>query len=96
MRILTLQYQQQMLELNKIYCIDVLECLKKLDDSSIDLIITSPPYNKIGLSGIQKGKKWNKTIDYNGDRENDNMDEEEYQQWQLDILNELFRVLKDD
>ena len=24
------------------------------------------------------------------------MDEDEYQQWQLDILNELFRVLKND
>ena len=27
-----------MLELNKIYCIDVLEGLKNLDDASIDLI----------------------------------------------------------
>ena len=85
-----------MLELNKIYCIDVLEGLKKIDDISIDLIITSPPYNKIGLNGIQKGKKWNKTIDYDGDPQNDNMDENEYQKWQLDILNELFRVLKED
>ena len=85
-----------MLELNKIYCIDVLEGLKKIDDKSIDLIITSPPYNKIGLNGIQKGKKWNKTIDYDGDPQNDNMDENEYQKWQLDILNELFRVLKED
>ena len=78
MSIITYNNITIMLELNKIYCIDVLEGLKKLDDASIDLIITSPPYNKIGLSGIQKGKKWNKTIDYNGDRENDNMDEEEY------------------
>ena len=39
-----------MLELNKIYCIDVLEGLKNIDDNSIDLIITSPPYNKIGLN----------------------------------------------
>ena len=38
-----------MLELNKIYCIDVLEGLKQLDDESIDLIITSPPYNKNGV-----------------------------------------------
>ena len=85
-----------MLELNKIYCIDVLEGLKKIDDKSIDLIITSPPYNKIGLNGIQKGKKWNKTIDYDGDPQNDNMNEDEYEKWQLDILNELFRVLKED
>ena len=85
-----------MLELNKIYCIDVLEGLKKIDDKSIDLIITSPPYNKIGLNGIQKGKKWNNTIDYDGDPQNDNMNEDEYEKWQLDILNELFRVLKED
>ena len=85
-----------MLELNKIYCIDVLEGLKKLDDASIDLIITSPPYNKIGLSGIQKGKKWNKTIDYNDDPNNDNMNEQDYQDWQIEVLNECFRVLKKD
>jgi site-specific DNA-methyltransferase (adenine-specific) len=34
-----------MLELNKIYNMDCLEGLKLLDDNSIDLIITSPPYN---------------------------------------------------
>jgi len=32
-------------ELNKIYCMDALEGLKKLPESSIDLIITDPPYN---------------------------------------------------
>ena len=85
-----------MLELNKIYCIDVLDGLKQLDDNSIDLIITSPPYNKTGLNGIQKGKKWNKTIDYNDDPNNDNMEEGEYQKWQIDILNECFRILKED
>ena len=34
-----------MLELNKIYNEDCLEGLKQLDDNSVDLIITSPPYN---------------------------------------------------
>ena len=67
-----------------------------IEDNSIDLIITSPPYNK-GINGKNnKGEKWNKTIDYDGDIENDNMIEEEYQQWQIDILNECFRVLKND
>lgn len=32
------------MEINKIYCIDVLGGLKKLDNNSVDLIITSPPY----------------------------------------------------
>lgn len=43
-----------MLELDKIYCCDVLEGLKQLDDNSIDLIITSPPYNKKGFNGGQE------------------------------------------
>ena len=83
-----------MLELNKIYCIDVLEGLKQLDDESIDLIITSPPYNKMGLNGNQKGVKWVGTIDYGNDKNIDNKPEEEYQKWQIEILNECFRVLK--
>ncbi|MHA2011206.1 MAG: DNA-methyltransferase [Candidatus Helarchaeota archaeon] len=33
-----------MLEINKIYCTDCLEGLRKLDDNSVDCIITSPPY----------------------------------------------------
>ncbi len=85
-----------MLELNKIYQIDVLEGLKLLDDESIDLIITSPPYNKMGLNGKQKGKKWYGTIDYGGDENIDNKPEDEYQKWQIQILNECFRILKKD
>jgi len=74
-----------MLELNKIYNIDVLEGLKKLDDESIDLIITSPPYN-LG-NNHHTGTKNHKSYE-------DNMDEEDYQKWQIEILNECFRVLK--
>ena len=88
-----------MLETNRIYNIDVMDGLKLLDDNSIDLIITSPPYNKAGFNGIAKRTKhciWNKTIDYGGDINVDNMNEEDYEQWQIDILNECFRVLKND
>lgn len=73
--------------LNKIHNIDVLEGLKLLDDNSIDCIITSPPYNKLGLS-----KNKNRTIDY--DEYGDDMDESLYQEWQINILNECNRVLK--
>ena len=34
-----------MLELNKIYNMDCHEGLKLIDDESIDIILTSPPYN---------------------------------------------------
>lgn len=76
--------------------IDALEGLKQLEDESIDIIITSPPYNKAGLNGICKGAKWNKTIDYGGDINIDNRPEDKYQEWQIDILNECYRVLKKD
>lgn len=34
-----------MLQLNKLYCEDCLEGMKRIPDGSIDLVITSPPYN---------------------------------------------------
>lgn len=89
-----------MLELNKIYKIDCIEGLKSLDDESVDLIITSPPYNKAGFNGVHKRSEkydiWNKTIDYGGDVNVDNMPEDEYEEWQVKFLNECFRVLKKD
>lgn len=36
-----------MLELNNIYNCDCLDGLKKLDDNSIDLVVTSPPYDTL-------------------------------------------------
>ena len=87
-----------MLKSNEIYCIDVLEGLKNLDNDSIDVIITSPPYNKKGLNGSKNrpNQKWKSTIDYGGDENVDNMPEEKYEEWQIEILNECYRVLKED
>lgn len=72
---------------NKIHNIDVLKGLSMLEDNSIDTIITSPPYNKYGLS-----KFGHRKIDY--DVYSDDMKEEDYQQWQINIMNECHRVLK--
>lgn len=85
-----------MLELNKVHNMDVLEGLRQIDDNSIDIIITSPPYNKAGLNGKSKSERWNKTIDYGGDFNIDNKPEDVYQDWQLEILKECYRVLKKD
>lgn len=74
---------------------DCLDKLKELDDNSIDLVVTSPPYNKKGLSGKKKvgNNIWNKfNIDYN--EYGDDMKEEKYQLWMIDVLNELYRVIK--
>lgn len=34
-------------ELNKVYCMDCVEGMAKIPDNSIDLMVTSPPYDKI-------------------------------------------------
>lgn len=59
---------------------DCLESLKEILDKSIDVIVTSPPYN-IGL-------KYNKY--------KDKKPREQYLEWIYDIFVELKRVLKDD
>lgn len=64
---------------------DCLEVLKTIENESIDIVFTSPPYN-LG-NGHHTGGKRHKAY-------NDNMPEIEYQQWQMNILNECFRVLK--
>jgi len=48
--------------LNTIQCIDCVEGLKQLPDKSIDLIVTSPPYNLKNSTGNGmkdgRGGKW--------------------------------------
>ena len=47
----------QNMEKNKIYQTDCIEGLKKLPDNSVDLIITSPPYEDISGAGYNGAKK---------------------------------------
>ena len=68
-----------MLELDRIYCMDCLEGMKQIENKSIDLVVTSPPYN-IG-------------IDYNG--YNDELDWEEYKVFIKRVLTSTTRILKD-
>jgi site-specific DNA-methyltransferase (adenine-specific) len=59
-----------------------------LPDNSVQCIVTSPPYNKLGL---HEGHHKVGQIVY--DTYDDNMEEEQYQKWQCDLLNEINRVL---
>jgi len=81
-------------ELNKIYCMDCLEGLKKIPDNSVDLVVTSPPYNK-GSADRKIGKtdSWKKANIGYGDFK-DNLPERKYQEWQKNVLKECIRVLK--
>lgn len=85
------------MELNKIYNEDCLATLDKMADNSIDLIITSPPYNKNAYA-TDKGsdKSWSslrgRQIPY--DKYDDDMPQIEYEQWQKKVITECIRVLK--
>ncbi len=68
------------MELNKIYNEDCIDGMKKIPTCSIDLIVTSPPYN----------------IGVNYENYNDNKDWDDYLLWTEEWLIECFRILKDD
>lgn len=88
--------------LGKVLNEDCLQTMANLDDNSVDLIITSPPYNKAGYEGFirkrHEGDNWSKgrNIEYGDDALNDFMDESDYQKQQIDVLNEMHRILKLD
>ncbi len=88
---------------NKFICGDSLQMMKQIPDESIDLIVTSPPYNiknssGNGLSTIgTKNSKWARAALSEGyDNYNDNILHEEYVKWQRECLTEMFRIIPED
>jgi modification methylase len=74
--------------INEIWNGDVLEVLSKISDDTFDMGVTSPPYNKKkNKSGILV-----KDIDYSDI--DDSLDEDVYQNQQIEILNQLYRTIK--
>ena len=84
-----------MLELNQIYNMDCLEGLKQLDDESIDLFITDPPYklNKTTGSSTSSSKadRWQGNLKA-GDKTANIVNVIKFSEW----LPEVFRVLKEN
>lgn len=66
---------------------DCLDCLKSLPDNTIDVTMTSPPYNKKEAGAIIVKK-----VIYN--KYKDAKPESEYQQWQVEVLNALYEKTK--
>lgn len=82
---------------------DSLEVMKTFPDESIDLVVTSPPYNlnirKTTNSKTTNWKgKWNnsKLASTGYDSHDDKMPEKDYILWQNNILKEAYRLLKPD
>lgn len=84
-----------MLELNKIYCMDCLEGMKSIPDDTVDLIVTSPPYNNFRNRRTQKNREdyWKRTNIVYKDF-SDKMSDEDYMDWQIACINEMVRIIK--
>jgi modification methylase len=75
--------------LNEIYVGEALKEIIKFPDASIDITVTSPPYNK-----INSNSGW--LVQNNGySNFKDEMEESDYQEWQIAVLNELHRITKE-
>ncbi len=70
------------------------ESMSELSDKSVNLMVTSPPYN----IDINYGNLWTsgKKQASKGHKYKDNIDEEEYRSMIKKVINETKRVLKDD
>lgn len=69
-----------MVETGKVINGDCIEVMKTFPEGSIDLVVTSPPYNVNIAYDVHK----------------DDLPMDEYYEWTKDWLREAFRVLKDD
>lgn len=89
-------------QLNSIIVGESLEVMKTIPDGSIDLIVTSPPYNIRqstggGFRGTSEAGKWKSAGLIEGyNTHTDDMPHEEYVEWQHACLSEMFRIIPDD
>ncbi|SFM26688.1 modification methylase [Nitrosomonas nitrosa] len=87
--------------LNKLICGDSLQVMRSMPSESIDLAITSPPYNLKNSTGNGmkdgRGGKWSNAALLNGyTNHHDCMPHNKYVSWQRDCLTEMLRLIKDD
>ena len=88
--------------LNKIIQGDCLEVMRAMPDESVDIVITSPPYNLLNSTGnglklnTHTGKWKNASIKNGYEEHEDNMPYEEYVKWQKECVKEMYRLIKPD
>lgn len=87
--------------LNKVHAGDCVKLMNKMPAASVDLIVTSPPYNIKNStgSGLKDGRggKWSNAELINGySNHDDSMPHDEYVKWQRDCLHAMMRVLRND
>ena len=80
---------------------DCLDTMARMDPGSVDLIVTSPPYNLRNTTGgsfssSPKSRWKNAALKEGYDNHDDNMPHAEYVAWQRRCLDAMMRVLADD
>ena len=84
--------------INKIVCGDAVKIMQLIPDKSVDLVVTSPPYNIKNSTGNGlkdgRGGKWSNAALLNGySNHEDALPHDDYVQWQRDCLNEMMRII---
>lgn len=87
--------------LDRIICGDALTIMRTMPDESIDLVLTSPPYNLKNSTGNGmkdgRGGKWSSARLLDGYATHaDSMPHDEYAIWQRECLTEMLRLIKPD
>lgn len=83
-----------MIDIRQGNCLDL---IKDIADDSIDLVVTSPPYNKgyyVGDSAVNPNAISVKTSNIVYGDFKDNLEPDEYERQQRELLSELVRVIK--
>ena len=86
---------------NAIILGDSLDVMRRLPKGSVDLVITSPPYNLKNSSGNGmkdgRGGKWENASLMHGYQEHtDNMPYDEYCKWQRSCLRQMLRLIPEN
>src|SRR5262249_20148215 len=86
---------------NKIICGSAVDVMKTMPDGSVDLIVTSPPYNLKNSTGNGmkdgRGGKWaNAALQKGYTHHDDCMPHDEYVKWQRECLTEMMRLIPED
>jgi len=87
--------------IDKFICGNTVDVMKQIPDQSVDLVVTSPPYNLKNSTGNGmkdgRGGKWSNAALVNGySNYNDNMPHDAYVAWQRDCLAEMLRIIPED
>jgi site-specific DNA-methyltransferase (adenine-specific) len=86
--------------LNQLVCGDAVKIMQRIPTGSVDLIVTSPPYNIKNSTGNGlkngRGGKWENAALQNGYTHHDDcMPHTEYVTWQRQCLAEMLRIIPD-